>query len=283
MKPIMFLILLFSLTANGATKYLQADTWKSASGTLTWTPPGVSDTLTGNNATQSLSNKTLVSPTLSGTMSGGVYTGTVSGTGIFNDNVFTLQDNTAPTKKAQFELSGITAGQTRTFTLPDSSTTLIGLSSARAQPTLSIQKITSSTKTPSGTGHYHALTNNSLSLTAGTWELTGIADFTNGGAAPSYTDMAAGYYGANGGDSGSQPATLLSGISGITVDSAYGGSGFLPTYMVFGTAVNNSRLILPTTIVTMTTTQSVYLVTYSAQATSANARISVYFTARKLY
>jgi hypothetical protein len=67
---------------------------------------------------------TLSSPALSGTMTGGVYTGTVSGTGVFLDNLFTLQDNSTPTKKGQFNVSAVTAGQTRQYDLPDQNGTV---------------------------------------------------------------------------------------------------------------------------------------------------------------
>lgn len=42
------------------------------------------------------------------------------------DTLFTVQDNADVTKQMQFELSGITTGQTRTITVPDASTTLMG-------------------------------------------------------------------------------------------------------------------------------------------------------------
>ena len=50
-----------------------------------------------------------------------------------HDHDFTLQDNADATKQAQFEASGITAGQTRSFTLPDKSGTLL-LSVPPARP-----------------------------------------------------------------------------------------------------------------------------------------------------
>lgn len=42
------------------------------------------------------------------------------------DSEFTLYDNTDSTKKLQFQLSGITTGTTRTITVPDADTTMVG-------------------------------------------------------------------------------------------------------------------------------------------------------------
>lgn len=80
------------------------------------------------------------------------------------DTNFTLQDDGDTTKQAKFQLSGITTGTTRTFTVPDANTTLVGTNVA--------QVLTA--KTISGADN--TITN--VSLTTG---VTGALPLENGG------------------------------------------------------------------------------------------------------
>jgi hypothetical protein len=68
------------------------------------TLPDATTTVVGTDATQTLTNKTIT----------------------ITDSNLSVVDNSDPTKIAKFESSGITAGQTRTFTFPDASATLVG-------------------------------------------------------------------------------------------------------------------------------------------------------------
>ncbi len=81
----------------------------STSTTRTLTVPDANTTIVGIDTTQTLTNKTVNSSTIN-----------------ISDNNFTVQDNTDATKQLRFELSGITTATTRTLTVPNANTTIVG-------------------------------------------------------------------------------------------------------------------------------------------------------------
>ena len=85
-----------------------------------------SGTVVGTSDTQTLTNKTLDN------------TNTVT----LSDSLFTLQDNSDNTKQLQLQLSGIATATTRTLTIPDANTTIVGIDTTQ----------TLSNKTIAGTG-----------------------------------------------------------------------------------------------------------------------------------
>lgn len=123
-------------TANGGT---------GVSGTATFPSSGVVVT---ESATQTLVNKTLTNST--------VLT--------IQDANFTIQDNGDTSKQAQFQLSGLTTATTRTYTLPDANTTVVGTATTQTLSNKSID------------GGSNTITN--VSLTTG---VTGILPTGAGG------------------------------------------------------------------------------------------------------
>jgi len=148
--------------------------------------------------------------------------------------------------------------------------------------TFEILSTTSSVKTPSADGRYHAYSGNSLTLTPGTWRLTGVVLFGNSGSSPAYTTLGVGYYGANGGDSASIPA-LLTTLSGLTVLTQIGTDGTtgLDAY-INSPASAGGTLAAPPVIVRVTKDVTVYLSSFCNLTTAANARLTAKFSAERL-
>lgn len=120
------------------------------------------DKAVGKTATQTLTNKTLTSPTLN------TPTLTVL------DSALTIQDNSDPTKQAQLQLSSITAGQTRTYTLPDRTDTLVDLGSTQ---TLTSKTLTTPTIADfTNAQHDHGDADDGGALATNTVATTNIVD-----------------------------------------------------------------------------------------------------------
>lgn len=120
---------------------------------------------TKNSAVATLTNKTLTSPVINtptGIVKGDVGLGNVDNTSdatknsavatltnkTLTDNTSFISDDGDPTKKMQFQLSGISTGTTRTLTVPDASTTIVGTDAVQ---TLTNKTLTSpSITTPTG-------------------------------------------------------------------------------------------------------------------------------------
>jgi len=101
------------------------------------------------------------------------------------DSLFTMQDNSDTAKQAQFQLSGITTGNTRVYTLPDATTTLVGTGVTQTltnktltSPTISGGTIDNSTVTvDSVAGHTSANSGTiyGITVTSGTIPAAGLA------------------------------------------------------------------------------------------------------------
>jgi hypothetical protein len=123
------------------------------------------------------------------------------------DNVFTLQDNLDPTKQAQFQLSVIGTGATRTFTLQNQDGTLAALNIA--QNWTSAQTFTATTNIlGSGVG----TTTSSVGSGATTTGNTKTVNVGTGGLSGSTTNITVGS--ANGSTTTMLGSTVIGGLSG---------------------------------------------------------------------
>ena len=113
---------------------------------------------------------------------------TVGGAFTVTDSLFTIQDETDNTKKAQFQLSGITTGTTRTYTLPNASVTLAGTNVANtfsSTNTFSAATVTVGTSTATSTyglGTGATLSGNTKTVNIGTNGVSGSTTTINIGS-----------------------------------------------------------------------------------------------------
>jgi hypothetical protein len=138
---------------------------------------------------------------------------------------------------------------------------------------------TSSEKTPSG-DNYHQMSGNSITiLQPGKYKLWGVAQFGSSGSTPAYGILGANFFAANGADSGTAPASLST-VVDILSDQPAGLAGYVQHD---SGSFNIVRVAVPEIIVEVKSVPTtIYLVPYSAQATEANARITVFANAQKI-
>lgn len=137
-------------------------------------------------------------------------------------------------------------------------------------------KATSSTLTPTGSGQYHQMTSNSLSLIPGKWEVKG---FMQAGASstPNYSYVFAGWYESNGANSGTSPTNLGTNFTSVGMPRH-----FSSTQLDSGSTYYVHEINMPSITVTNTSTSSLYLVPFTNQTTSANSRITAYISAKRV-
>lgn len=130
---------------------------------------------------------------------------------------------------------------------------------------------TSAQKTPTASGNYNLMTGNSVSLTAGTWEIFANFSWNNNGGAPAYSTILGGVYGANGADNGTPPVAT-------SWDTAQENAS-----VYFNVVTNNINASTPNMVKTVTSTTLIYAVPYAAMTTAANSRINLYLNARRIF
>lgn len=128
---------------------------------------------------------------------------------------------------------------------------------------------TSSVFTPAAASSntFYTLTGNSITLTPGSWMVSGTVNFGNGGSSPSFTNAVCGWSSANGA------------FTALTVDAG----GAATTSQAAGGSLATINMNASTIRITVSANTTIFLVPLINATTTDNARITTYIYAEKLH
>ena len=143
---------------------------------------------------------------------------------------------------------------------------------------LEVLSATSAEKTPVASNHYLQMTGNSLTLGPGVYELSGLIEYRDTtGSNTNISSVRADFFGANGADSNSTPASLtsLAGLTRLTSNDEYFDSN--------SNLGSRQQRAIASYVISLTQTQTIFLVIGPITvATPANARFRVRANSRRL-
>lgn len=130
-----------------------------------------------------------------------------------------------------------------------------------------------------GAANYGAMTNNSVTLAPGTWELTTYFQMQTGTGVGVVIYNNTGIYAANGTDTATIPAALSTAgtVTGPSTFAQLGGTVIMSPAAGFGAVASFATYFVNTT------TATVYAVPRTDFSTAGTANVSAYIMARKLY
>jgi len=138
--------------------------------------------------------------------------------------------------------------------------------------TSEVLAVESSIKTAVGSAIWHQLTGNSLTLGQGKYRISGDMEFKSSGGSPDYTRIIAAWFSTNGTDTAAVPTALTLDTFGIDTD----------IFLASGALFHEFAVPAPSAIITVTSSQTVYLNAYSVQTLSGRCRIRANIFAERI-